>query len=346
MENWLVAIPAWGTEFVDVLCRVALPALARAAKGHTVRVIVHTDQPKTVLNAAPHEWPIRVEPWKVSGEGQWFERMSQAHRAVLREAGAGEAVMLLTADMLVSDNIFTACEKQFAAGKKLIACNVTRAVKGSFFRAPEGLSSRQLSEWGWDRRHDMTRDCTWPYGLATDLHRVYFAKDGNVVTRTWMPHPIALLADGRDLPFSPTIDANLIHNYRRDEIHVVTGPAELAVMELSPWDKRQPSRDMNEPGPVKAGPMWRRYRSREVYWTWLKKPLNQWLIGHRILVRGEMVDCGDAEAVRNALIPPRRTLRQTVGSVRMSLRLRLRYRLGILKEPPSGAEPREGSWCS
>jgi hypothetical protein len=284
-RRWLISIPAWGDEFVGRLA-ASLPGLrvAAAQVGEPTVLITHTDNPERLTST--ERLPIVAKP--VPEGRQWFDRMSAAHADVLRQARPGEIVVLLTADMIVSDNAFAACRNVFASGKKIVCCNATRAIADLL--PPEGGTSRELSEWGWRHRHHITRNCTWPDGQIDDLSRVYFENGPNVACRLWLAHPLAVVIDGRPLPFKPTIDCDLVCNFRKEEIHVSTSPDELAVLELSPAAKRFGSRDADEP-PARTdlGPLWKRYGKGPP----LAPPLYRWILSHRIVVAGTGEDCGD-----------------------------------------------------
>ena len=48
---------------------------------------------------------------------------------------------------------------------------------------------------------------------------------------------MAVLISGRQLSFTPTVDANLLLNFAVEEIYLVCSPDELALVELSPLEK-------------------------------------------------------------------------------------------------------------
>jgi hypothetical protein len=130
-----------------------------------------------------------------------------------------------------------------------------------------------------------------------DLCRVYFEDGPTAVCRLWLAHPLALAIDGRLLPFGPTIDCNLVCSFRPAEIHLVTSPDELAVVELSPRMKITGSRDADEPpARLDLGPMSLRYgRQRR-----LDTDVYRSMLSQRIIVAGPDRDCGD-EIVRAIL---------------------------------------------
>lgn len=291
MIRWNISVPVWGDEFVALFVQKSLPMLREAAYGESVRLIAHTDQPSIIGQQSNATLPIET---RLIADGQWFERMSAAHRDVLETTPRGEGVVLLTADMVPNYRCLDACERAFAQGRKMVACNATRTILEDW---PEDFDmSHGLSAWGWEHRHQMTRDATWPDGNAQEMPRVYFENEGSVVCRATMPHPLAILIDGRPLKFTATVDSDLIANFRPEEIHLVTDPDDLAVIELSPRDKRRPSRDESAPFVQADSRIADRYHTQH-----LAYPIYRWVLGHRIVVTGRNVDCGDDGAVHRLL---------------------------------------------
>ena len=297
MKFWL-SVPVWGDDFVTFFLEKALPALRLASQFDDMTLIAHTDRPQKLLEASTKSLPIRVHP--IATNGQWFQRMSHGHREVLKNADKGEAVMLLTADKIVDSFVIDGCERAFEQGRKLVACNATRAIAEDWPGIADFIQPKDLTRWGWEHRHQMTRDCTWPDGKAQEMPRVYFENGENVVCRLTMPHPLAVLIDGRPLPFTATVDSDLIANFRPEEIHIVTDPDDLAAIELSPRDKRHPSRDADEPLVQTDTRIADRYHTQH-----LAYPIYRWVLGHRIVVKGSNVDCGDDGAVDRLLTESR-----------------------------------------
>ena len=295
-RTWLVSVPVWGDRFRDIFASVGLPMLRHAADvlGEHVRLIVHTDLPELMHRQAVGS--MHLETYPVPAGQQWFHSMSRAHRDTIASAQPGDAVVILTADMTMSENALAACRTRFDQGKRLVCVNATRTNDEKML--PYRPTSRALSEWAWANRHPMVRDCTWPDGRAPDLCRVYFEKDESAVCRLWLAHPLALMFDGRRTDFGPTVDCNMVTNYQPNEVHVVTDPDELCAIELSPPSKLQGSRDADEP-PEATGmpPMSERYRllhkiSPEVY---------RHVLSQRIVIAGSGDGCGDDEAVKSLL---------------------------------------------
>lgn len=292
--RWLISVPVWGEKFVDVFRMAGLPALNKAVAvlaGDDVRIILHTD-------AGDWQTAVPVEVRPPAPAGSWDGTMSAAHRDCLDMAQPGDAVVLMTADMILSENALSACRVRFAEfGQKLVCCHCTRAITERWRDAPPAdLSSRSLARWGWDNRHDLVRAVTWPDGHSADLSRMYFERDGNVVAREWLPHPLALVKDGRGLPFGPTIDCDLTRNFNLDEIHLSESSDEMAIIDLSPADKFVMTREEFEArfsdGCSMGEILSRQHLAHDVYRHFLT---------FRLGLVGEKVDCGDEEAVRQVV---------------------------------------------
>jgi hypothetical protein len=293
--RWLISCPVWGDRHVGAFAACGLPAMMRAIRalgpGESVKAIFHSDRDDASWRSLVGDIDLAVLPII---PGAWYESLSGGHKAVLEMAQPGEIVVLLTADTVISDNALAACRARFQQGKKAVFVDVPRAVLDRYLEraATPEPSSRALAAWGWANRHDMTRDMEWPDGLADPLARVYFERGGNVVARIWLASPLAVLCDGRALPFSPTADSDLIANFRWEEIHLVTDPDELAWIELSPFVQTAPSRAERQAAGAPP-PMHLRYPSSSIAHGIYLDVLRQ-----RICVVGDNVDCGDAEAVR------------------------------------------------
>ena len=303
--NWFAAVPAWGERCVDVFIRATLPALAAALRGldRPATLLVWTDQPDAVAAAyagtnAPANVQLECAPvpapsGRYAGLHAGFGVLSTCHALALGRAAAGDRVLLLTADMVVSREVLATCEAQVASGKRLVACAAMRANEGG--SPPLGADGAELSAWAWDNRHPMTRDCTWPDGRSYDLWRIYFEREGEVAARVFLPHPLACVPAGRSLQFYPTIDVNLVRHFTQSETHMITHPSEGAVVELSPPDKEY----------LRSGaPMSERLKSRTESSPQLipcANPHQRMFFGRRAVIRGAGGDCGDQEIVSRVL---------------------------------------------
>lgn len=272
MSDWIVSIPIWGERYVKIFAEHGLPALLAATERtkRNVRFLIHTDEEsisslRSVVGADVFNW--------LPSASQWWQRMTLAHQAALKTAKSDDCVMPLTADMVVSPEVFEACERRFAEGKRLVLCCGIRAVyNGSL---PNRSSSRDLLEWAWEHRHALTTESMWPDGRSGNWTGIYFECDQNVVFRPRYPHPIGVMPFGKRDRFFPTIDCNYSENFRHDEVHVVTNPDELAAIELSPREKALEFVDPTFSDRVKSGSL---------------QALNEmsgWIYDHRISIKGD-----------------------------------------------------------
>ena len=303
--SWLAAVPAWGERCVNIFIRATLPALVEAVRAldRPATLLVWTDQPDVIAAAyaglgAPDSArlecaPVPAPSGPYAGLHAGFGVLSTCHALALGRAVAGDRVLLLTADMVVSREVLATCEAQVASGKRLIACAAMRANEAG--SPPLGADGAALSAWAWDNRHPMTRDCTWPDGRSYDLWRIYFEREGEVAARVFLPHPLACVPAGRPLHFYPTIDVNLVRHFTQSETHMITHPSEGAVVELSPLDKDYLKSE---------APMSERLKSRTESSPQLvscPNPLHRMFFGKRVIIRGAGGDCGDQEIVSRVL---------------------------------------------
>lgn len=285
MIEWQVVLPVWGQRYCDIFERASLPALRAAIERLALptELVIYTHDTER-LAAACLGLSFVIRP--VPGPDDSFYSMSGAHRDALQRAAMGQRVALLTADLVVSPNSFKACEAHFRHRKMLVACAGMRVNDTEI--PPAFSSGRELVAWGWDRRHAMTRESTWPDGHSYDIWRMYFEKDGEAASRLCLPHPIALVRDRREVRFAPTVDVNVVANFDTREMHMVTDPDEVAMIELSPPEKEF----------LLTEPMIERYNKNLASmppFIKLTHPRQRWFFGHRILIKGTGGDCGDQE---------------------------------------------------
>lgn len=227
--NWLIVVPVWGDRYLRVFHEVTFPALRRAMEHvSNAKLIVYTDDPLNLQG-------VDVEYRSVPGPDRSFMSLSNAHRDAIRSAQLGDRLSLLTADLIVSSGSFTACEKRFERGYKLVCCAGMRVDEA--YPPPSTESGSELLAWGWKHRHPMTIECTWPDGHSYDLSRMYFTDGEAVCCHLTLPHPFAFIKGKKPINFAPTIDVNVAANFMLDSICLITNPDEVAMIELSPRDK-------------------------------------------------------------------------------------------------------------
>lgn len=239
MSNWVISAPVWGPRCEQVFLRFTLPAIIAAAEHlkEPVTLLLHTDNP-----ALGDAWKATGRNMKVFGlaKADPFVMLSTAHRQALSvgRSRSEVKVVLLTADMVISTNALTAARAHFRSGKRCF-CVMGMRVNEPTEEQPPYNDSKALLEWGWERRHKMVRECTWPDGKSYDVWRMYFTNGENAICRLFLPHPLVVIPHGgrRELRFNPTIDVDLVNNFPVSQIHLVTRPEEASVVELSPPDK-------------------------------------------------------------------------------------------------------------
>lgn len=293
--SWLVALPAWGDRCARVCADPVLPALARAleALGRPARVLLYTDSAELPARASELLGDLaEVLPRPVPVRDRSFASMSAAHQDAMDRAGHGERVLLLTADMVLSREVLTACEARISGGMRFVGCAAMRALEGA--GAPIGAPGRELLAWAWANRHPMTRECTWPDGRSYDLWRMYFERDGEVAARVFLPHPLAVVPAGRSIHFYPTVDVNLHLCFAQSEVGLITSPDEGAAVELSPPDKEflttetmRARFERGGPSLPTLGPITN--NRHRMFW------------GKKVVLCGAGGDCGDAELVERML---------------------------------------------
>src|SRR4051794_16826425 len=127
MTDWLISTPAWGDRCVKLACAVAIPAikvaLAQRSGGH--RFLVHTDQPEKV-RAVLQGSKYTLLPVPPGGNSHYS--LGNANRDAIATARMGEAIAFINADMVPSIEVFSAAERRFTQGKRLIMCASNRTL--------------------------------------------------------------------------------------------------------------------------------------------------------------------------------------------------------------------------
>ncbi|MDB5555419.1 MAG: hypothetical protein JWL86_5403 [Rhizobium sp.] len=262
MSHWIVALPVWGAHYVDVYLKAALPSLQAALAFAGINpadceIIVYGDG------------ELASRPMPTIGDK--YRQLGDVHRDALAKAPNGARVMLLTADMVVSREVFAACDARFDAGKRAIVVGPSRTLLDAPLVA--GRSSRDLLAWSLEHAHPFTQE-TFFGGKALPPSTMRFRKGKDVTMRGFHLHPLAVVKD-RPLPFKGTLDQDLIGFFDQAEIHIVTQADEMSAAELSPADLRFTCATR----PVGAA---------EII-LWAKRqclPVNWWLSTHRIVLAG------------------------------------------------------------
>jgi hypothetical protein len=294
-RRMIIAVPAWG-DYVKVFLgpvlrshRAAIGRL-RQETGETVdiRYVVMTDAPAAVSRALAG-YPLTLIPLPLTS-GLVFQTLCDGHREGIEAAREGDRVVLLNADIIVSTGAFAAVERAFRQGKKAVVCGGTRTLLRPWDRYPPPLPARDLAWWAYQHAHPITKLFFWGTGTTSHPCTVYFRKGPNVVLRGFHIHPLAIIKD-RDLPFSGSIDLNLMENYSFDETHVVTDVDELAIAEVSAkWKKHD---DAGVPFDTATIVEWAVRGARSTHW---------WNFRHRVIIAGNPeADVGDTAVADEVL---------------------------------------------
>jgi len=289
MSEWLISVPVWDPRYVRVFLDSALPALLAAADRlrEPVRFVVHTDAPEQIRGA----FGSRQLETREIGPHPTYVALQRAHADAVRSALAGERVVLLNADLVVSGNFLTRCAEHFDRGKRAVVLLGIRTVMGPE-RPPAGADPRELLSWAWTHRHQIIRDLEWPGGKSLLLTNLFFTDGQSVVARGFHLHPAAIIKHD-EIKFQSTIDGDLLDYFPRESVHVVTDPDDCSMLEVSPAGRRFPVRASAD-GPLVPSRVAVCMRTRA-------SPAHRWLVTHRIGVVGEARDCGDEAVVGSVL---------------------------------------------
>lgn len=274
--RWIIAAPAWGERCVSRFIDAALPSYraAMAYAGIEASLIVHTDAPVRIREAARGIDIICPRP---PGNGDKYRQYADAQLDALQMAVIGDRVVLLTADMVVSRELFSACAARFEQGKKAIAICGPRTLSDR--PPPAGLSSAELRDWTIAHFHPSILGSFWG-GRSLPPSSIFFRRGDNITMRGFHLHPVAIVKD-RELAFAGTPDQDCLEAFAESEIHVVTDRDEFAACEMSPADLHYSL--AREPIGVAAIARWLK----------AQRPINWWLSQHRIIFAGN----GDTDDV-------------------------------------------------
>ena len=232
--KWVINLPVWGASYRQKFLKRGLPAIFAALKHagvayQDVRFLGHADD-ALALDSAFGLWKAYFLP--VPHAVNSTCQLGNADRHAIHTAGIGEAIMFVNADMVVSREVFAACEKRFAEGKTFISCPAIRTVD---IDPPIGEEASALLEWSWINRHQFTEDCVWGRGQVKAPPYVLFDDGENTVMHAFDLHPLAIYKT-RDLEYSGPTASEIISLFGKDETHIVRTPNEMAIAEPSPSD--------------------------------------------------------------------------------------------------------------
>lgn len=245
--RWVISIPAWGAErratAVDGPLQSVFAAL-RQARVERPLIIVNTDAlgpfAECVLTMQRDHVPdaevrfYSISPATKPGMPSYL-RFGDCHQQAIDLAAPGDRVALLCADMSVSIEAFAAAETIFGRGKRLILA----AASSTVGRAPI-TSARELLTWSLDNLTPMCRDLFWHEGKGSFPWCVYFRHEHGVDFRGFHLHPFAVVKH-EGLTFrGATSDLYLSEEFPTEQVHIVTSPDELALVERSGADRRRP----------------------------------------------------------------------------------------------------------
>jgi hypothetical protein len=237
VSEWLIALPVWGKHYRETFRRHVWPSIktALAPLDAKVRFLVHTDDQAFMRKLlAGYEVDVR------SPVGTFHAAYANCHRDALDRAHWQERVALLNADIVVSREAFVAAERRFGQFYRAVVCAASRTIGPLFGREmPQDVSSADLLHWSMTHAHPMVQQCFYPQGKGAVPWGLYFTDGTNTILRAWHLHPFAVVKD-QNFRFTGTIDRDLCNTYWASEVHVVTDKDELALVEISPLDRRLP----------------------------------------------------------------------------------------------------------
>lgn len=287
MSKWLISVPVWGEQYVRTFVEYAAPAIRSALQGfdHQVRFLIHTDQPDAIQQALSGAAPIEFA--SVPNQST-YTALQYSHGDAINRAEIGERVTLLNADLIVSGNLFKACEQHMNEGKRAVVLVGIRTAMGHG-PPPVGEEPRKLLQWAWEHRHQIIRDLEWGAGGSMIPTNIFFARGDSVVMHGFHLHPVAIVKE-KDVSFISTIDGDLLDHFDASSIHIVTNPDDIAMLEMSPPDRRFPVRGYPSTASDIANSMTSRASIR-----------HRWLFESRIVVIGDGADQWDVPVAAEIL---------------------------------------------
>jgi hypothetical protein len=278
--GWLIAVPAYGAWYRKLFTGPGLRSI-RAAVIHMrkelawptmpVRFVVHTDHQVQIAQALPRAELTVLPP---PADLPKYYTFAACHRYALQMARPQERVALFTADCVISEDAVLNAELRFRTGKRAIVCSGQLSL--SRWTYPGVMKSRALLRWATRHAPPILEEINWGSGNCPLPWGVRFKQGRNVVLRAFHLHPFAVVND-RPLPFEGTTDIDLVANYKRDEIHVVTSADDLAIIEISPRGKT-----------YGKGPPWKMDIDHVLAWAVRGAQAQHWWnFSHRICISGD-----------------------------------------------------------
>lgn len=288
MLEWVIAIPVWGERCRSLFASTSFPAIKAAMQrspNSIFKFVIHTSPADmhTVAKALDG-YDVCFRPVDYAAVSP-YHAAYKANQEALSLARPGNVVAFLNADTVPSVEVFLAAEEHFRSGKALIMMGGTRTIGNP----PLGESSEKLLKWGIEHRHSIISECFFGTGRTSIPSTVYFERDGMVVMHAFHLHPFAMYLD-RSIDFTGTIDWDLIDNFERDEIHVVTSPKEAALVEVSPVSRRFPL--IENAISVNSIKKWAELNASDTH---------LWFFRHPIAIIGDGSDIGDRDICEQIL---------------------------------------------
>jgi len=271
---WLISVPAWGSHYIALAKRYALPSIAAALKYTALphRLVIHTDSPETFENFL-HGLNVEFRrPLEYAGYAKYYT----AHQDTVASSRKGELVCLLPGDCVVSREFFSACEVRFSQGYKAIATLGSRTLP--VIPPPIGGTAGALIDWSLEHIHPMSYENIWMLGRTIIPSIIYFADEAGIVLHSFNHGIVAFAHDGRDVSFQFTHDHDLPKRFAPEEVHVVTDRDELALAECSGMAKAFPVQDV--PFNVRDVVDWSKHNG-------VDKPWNLHFFAQRFVLQGK-----------------------------------------------------------
>ena len=291
LNDWYLSTPVWGDFYRKVFVERAVHSYLAALQNlgtNQVKWTIHTDQPGFAdrnLDGYPVTY-VQAFP-----DADYYAEYRRCHLSVLTDfAKAGDCVSLLNADFIVSNNFFVRIREHLSGRYKAVITLGMRTLLDEH-SPPTSVDPRTLLSWGWDHKHEVTRESVWGSGHSPSPTHIFFEEGDSVVARSFQIHPVAMIKD-YPIDISTSIDGETLENFPCDAIHVVVEPDDLAFIEMSPFGKCGRFRG----GPVSVGTVVKLMHSH-----YMRAPLYRWQFGHRIVIKGNGSNLEDIQIAKAIL---------------------------------------------